>query len=113
MDILINKNFINKNIVSTTLNGPRMHCIFFVSSHPQLDLLPKTIFFNLNIKQNSNHVPADGKSSLNALLTCIFRDVNRISYIGSNLTLFVSAIFSEKRGNPLKKGRFSDLYISF
>ena len=37
----------------------------------------------------------------------------RFGHIGSNLTLFVSAKFSEKKGNPLKRGKFSSLQKSY
>ena len=34
---------------------------------------------------------------------------NRFEHIGSNLKQFISANFGQKRGNPLKRGRFSSL----
>ena len=33
----------------------------------------------------------------------------RFQHVGSNLTQYISANFSQKRGNPLKRGRFSFL----
>ena len=38
---------------------------------------------------------------------------NRFEHIGSDLNQFISANFGQKRGNPLKRGRFSSMYIGF
>ena len=38
---------------------------------------------------------------------------NRFEHIGSNLKQFISANFGQKKGNPLKRGRFSSLHDTF